>query len=351
MTNIHNEKFDERVQYIELHPTNNCIFKCPWCTYLQFRGRKRETLEIELIDRVLQLNPKFVLFCGGGDPSSYVIHVNRERFDLADLICHVRSNVQDVQIQIGTHAGFKKLPPALLSCFASAFHVGISLDAAYEASRGPIPSQTNWDSAAFQRTLQNISRIVTARTEEGKSTYLCSTFTTENWVNLFIKAWALYEKLATDSKDPNALKVTFGCTSIADDTRPHDPYYPSRLGSSDKNNWALLRRLIRDSEPEFSKFIGKHTQLYKPPKDKTPAYGIAHCGMVQNYVLAAADGNYYPCCVMAARRSCSLGKIADCNPTTLAENRYKFHKNGTPPMCAEGCRVKHHTLMGKKAWV
>ncbi|MCK5057843.1 MAG: radical SAM protein [Candidatus Aminicenantes bacterium] len=343
-------KFDEKVKYIELHPTNNCIFKCPWCTYLQFRERERETLDINIINKVIDLEPKFLLFCGGGDPSSYSTHLNGKRFGLAELISHIISILPEVKIQIGTHAGFPKRDANLLNCLVNADHVGISLDAAYEASRGPSPGHNNWDTEAFKRTLQNISQIVVARTEKKTSTYICSTFTKENWVNLFRIAQALFEKLKSETEDPSNLKVKFGCTSVADDSRSYDPYYPSRLGDSEKNNWGLLRRLIRNLNLDFSKFIGKKTNLYKPTKDKTTAYGITHCGMVENYVLAAADGHYYPCCVMAARRSCSLGNIADLDPHTLAEKRYQFYTNGTPPLCADGCRVRDHTLMGGKAW-
>ena len=344
------EDFGESVPYIELHPTNNCIFQCPWCTYLQFQGREHQTLDITLIDQVLALQPKFVMLCGGGDPSSYSTRVNDAPFRLCELLDHIRGIAPGAKLQIGTHAGFPDIPTDLLERFANAYHVGISLDAAYEASRGPRPGRANWDANSFRRSLQNIAKIVVARTEKGKSTYVSSTFTTENWVHLFRMARALFQELRATTEEPNALKVKFGCTSIADDSQPHDPYYPSRLGSSDKNNWALVRRLVRDLEPEFFAFIRDHTSLYKPVEDKTPTYGVFHCGMVKKYVLAAADGNYYPCCVMAARRSCSLGAIAECDPTSLAEKRQEFRENGTPSICADGCRIKKHTLMGKKAW-
>lgn len=342
----------ESLPYVELHPTNNCIFRCPWCTYLQFKDRERETLPLNSINHVLDLNPNFVLICGGGDPTSYSADWDGTRVDLAGLLAHIRKRLPNSKIQVGTHAGCKTLSRDLLKQLTEASHIGISLGAGYEASRGPSPGHANWDSGAFDRTLENIATIVQRRSEKGATTYVSSTFTRDNWTNLFVLAQALFEKLRQhpNGVHPCDLRVKFGATSIADDLRPHDPYYPSRLTPSDRHNWSLILQLAERLDSDFSKFLRTRTSLRKAPEDRIPSYGITRCGMVQNYVLAAADGHYYPCCVMAARRTCSLGTIADMTPAALARSRQEFRDSGTPPVCAEGCRVKSHTLMGGKAW-
>jgi len=93
--------FGDEVSYVELHPTNSCIFSCPWCTYRpsqkveRYRpcqGHERETLGIDLVDRVLDLNPKRLLLCGGGDPTSYSTRQGDTRFQLSELAKHVEAN-------------------------------------------------------------------------------------------------------------------------------------------------------------------------------------------------------------------------------------------------------------------
>ena len=339
--------FAERVPYIELHPTNNCIFHCPYCTYGQFDNRRGKSLSKVQIDQVLDLRPEFVLICGGGDPTSFSITQDGTRFRLPELRAHMRRSLKGVKIMIGTHAGFGAEATEITNCLTMVSRVGISLNASFDASQ---PDARHRDPDAFERALTNIAEIVLGRSHKGKSTYVGSTFTAQNWHNLFTIAKALFDKLAARGVDPCAVRVKFGATLIADDTRPADPYYASLLSNAEKSEWRSHYQRLNNESETFARFIADRTVLSAPPKYKRPAKGVKRCGMVEQYVLAAADGQYYPCCVMAAKGECSLGAISDTDVNQLAANRREFYLHGTPRICAEGCRIRNHTLMGKKAW-
>ncbi len=333
------------VRFVEVHPTNKCRFRCSFCTYLQWQGRDRRDLSEDEIEKVLDLKPAYVLICGGGDPTSY----SQSAGGLPGLLERIAAKCPTATQHVGTHGGCKPLSPGLLESLADVSRLGISLGASYEASTGPRPGSSVWDKGALDRTLDNIAKIVGARTEKGgKSTCVSSTFTNESWAQVFVLGRMLFGKIKDSGYEPNECGLSFICTSIADDSRPSDPYWPSRLTPADRRNWESVCRLIGESDPDFERFRRARRSLCQAPEDKTPDFGIRHCPMVLHYVLAAADGYYYPCCVMAARRSCQLGEISSTDPARLAQNRKEFHEDGTPPMCADGCRVWTHTLMGKK---
>lgn len=337
-------QFCNEVPYVELHPTNNCIFECPWCTYLQFKERQRETLCLNDVRKVMELKPSSLIVCGGGDPTSYLVQ-NEGGAKLADLLALIRSHDPRPKVIVGTHGGFSEtMANNLVPVLSKVFHVGVSLDASYEATR------SGRDPGAFERALNNVTSIVVERTEREKETYVSSVFTRDNWVGLFLVARSLFDRLSESGKGPCKLKITFGPTSIADDSRTDDPYYQSRLEDAEKSGWMDRLRLISRQDDSFAEFLQERTKLSKAPKYRVPAFGVKHCGMVKNYVLAAADGYYYPCCVMAAKRSCRLGKISETSPEALSRKRQEFFETGTPPLCADGCRIKDHTLMGGKAW-
>lgn len=340
-----NVEFTERVPYVELHPTNNCIFHCTYCTYKN--NQRGTSLSKAQVDQVLGLKPRFILICGGGDPTSYSVAHDGARFHLPELRAHVLRRLKGVKTLIGTHAGFKTAATEITSCLVRASRVGISLNASYDASQ---PNANRRDRGAFERALTNTVDILLQRSRDRKSTYVSSTFTTENWRDLFTIARELFEELTARGADPPRVKLKFGCTLIADDARPDDPYHASMLSDGDKSAWRAHFHRVSQEWPNFGKFIEDRTTLSAPPKYKRPAKGEKQCGMVKQYVLAAADGNYYPCCVMAARGECSLGAISNTDAAQLTDSRREFYLHGTPTICAEGCRVKNHTLMGQKAW-
>jgi len=327
-------QFSEEIEYLEIHPTNMCIFKCPWCTYLQFGSRQGQSLNMDSINKALKLNPEFILICGGGDPTTYNVNNN----NLSDLVNHINTVQNNPNILIGTHGAFDVSNKHLFSTLVNVPRIGISLDASYEATR------TGRDRNAMKRAIDNTTGIVKQRSKVNKRTYISFTFTKDNWMKLFEIAWLLFNQI-------NSYKFKFNYTMIADDNCPHDPYYPSRLQPSDRINWYLFLDLLDLLNPDFSCFIKEHTRLSKIPEDKNPAFGVKRCGMVNKYVLAAADGYYYPCCVMAAKQTCRLGQISATTPRDLKNRREDFYYNKTPAICREGCRVRDFTLMGSKAWV
>jgi len=167
----------------------------------------------------------------------------------------------------------------------------------------------------------------------------------ENLDDLLVIAQDLFDHIG---EFPNLSEKKFYFFSLAcADDNASDVYHESNLTQVQSDRYReQIDALMQSGSSDFRRFIESHTKIDAPLTRKKTSKET-HCGMAANYVLVAADGNLYPCCVAAAKGEAILGSI-DMNADELYARRKSFWEHAPAEFC-QWCRIKN-TYMGKRAW-
>lgn len=329
--------FDEQVRFIEVHPTNECRdCNCGWCTY---RNADRSLhLPFECLDSLAALHPEEILLAGGGEVCDY----EDGGRTLNDFILRLRELLPSVRIRMVTNG--TKMPAGRWP--AELCEVSISLDAAnarqYSAYKG---------SQKFSVVLRNIARYLTKTAIlKVRVTMIYDRARLGGAIALAERLRKLLRKLQRSKRlsSTRAEAFRFMLFPQADDSSPDHPYEATQLTPSDKARWLSRMNEIRNKRPSLSKFIDEHTNVATQPLANLVTPPVKRCPSVTDYVLLAADGNYYPCFASCAEfQEASLGP-GNQSPSSLLKKRDQIFRN-PPARCRKGCRPGC-TFYGRRAF-
>lgn len=320
------------IPYIELHLTNRCnvMPACPWCTYTDVD--REAILPMESLAAFLQaVKPSFLLLAGGGEPTVY--HYKGKGF--GDVVKYIRGAIEGLSIKLVTNGvSMAQLEEISID------EVGVSLDPSYYygISVGrPKRDKLYWRLLESLRLLLSKSAVPRVMAS--------FVYRKDHLNDLLMVAQDLF---ACIGKLPSltAKRFCFLPRACADDTIS-DVYHGSNLTETESKRYReRMDALIQASNSDLRVFLKSHTRIESPLTRKETTR-VAQCGMVANYVLVAADGHLYPCCVAAAKGQASLGPI-DTKPDELYARRKSFWDHAPADFC-KWCRIKN-TLMGSRAW-
>jgi starch synthase len=296
------ELLTDTVALIEVHPTNVCNLNCKGCSYESCHNRERLPFDVS-IKRIAELQPAEVRIVGGGEPTLYK-DGNR---GFSEFIGKLRGALPKAKLTLTTNGTF--IPNG--DWIREFEWIRISL---HGASAEGYANFTGKD--FFNMVWANIFDfyLMNANAREIQVSLVYDTANFKEIIGLIRKIWGKFESLRKGNGYIRArLKIVL--RPCADDSSPFDPYHNSRLPQFLLMEYKDKLEEFKSNDPEFWKFVcDQANDMLTIPFSGRKAEPVAKCNLVKDYVLMAADGIFYPCCVMAAcQRDFNLGFISQGN--------------------------------------
>jgi len=322
------------VYFLELHPTNQCNLRCKDC----IAGKRDHAFvfPFDQLKNVGTLKPSEVLVIGGGEPTIY----RDGQHNFNDYILKLAAVAPQANIGLGTNGVYvpkgdwtKKIK-----------WVSISL---HGTSQDRFLGFTGRDK--FDQVWHNIFQEYALKSpiEEIKISFVYTKENLKEVLPLLEKirsAWTAVE--AELAKKGIKKRFWFYLQAEAVDHGPDRPFAILNLDDESKRMWADAVEKMRIENPPLWAFIQEHCPwISGGPLKERKSEPAKLCYMVTNYLLIAASGLIYPCCVMpASAPRTNLGHITQ-SLEELLRRRMKF-MFALPKRCRIGCHIGN-TLSGQ----
>jgi hypothetical protein len=262
-------------------------------------------------------------------------------FSLPDVIARLRALLPRTELILGTNG--ISIPAGEWQKELSSVRVGLH-------SYSDKAFRENSD-VFLRKAWRSIWRYYTGAIGEIWITFKYDRASIKDIFSLAERVWFERERLCRENKRLYKKELGIKIAPIADDSRPEDPFHTSKPTPQTQKEWADMCRELKHSDTLFGAYLRKledgfidagfslpeafHMECLPEPSSR-PA---GKCWPVSNYVLAAADGSYYPCPAEAARANGrrSVG-TPDCSPDEVLRRRKDAFERPCGA-CLKGCRM------------
>jgi MoaA/NifB/PqqE/SkfB family radical SAM enzyme/adenine/guanine phosphoribosyltransferase-like PRPP-binding protein len=322
------------VYFLELHPTNQCNLRCKDC----IAGKRDHAFvfPFDQLEKVGALKPSEILVIGGGEPTIY----RDGKHNFNDYILKLAAVAPQANIGLGTNGVY--VPKG--DWTNKIKWVSVSL---HGTSQDRFLGFTGRDK--FDQVWRNIFQEYALKSpiEEIKISFVYTKENLKEVLPLLEKireAWTAVE--AELAKKGIKKRFWFYLQAEAVDHGPDRPFAILNLDDESKRIWTDAVEKMHIEKPLLWAFIQEHCPwISAGPLKERKSEPVKLCYMVTNYLLIAASGLIYPCCVMpASAPQTNLGHITQ-SLEALLRRRMKF-MFALPKRCRIGCHIGN-TLSGK----
>ena len=321
------------VYFLELHPSNRCNLNCKDC--IAGKRHKGSEFPFAQLDKVGALKPSELLVIGGGEPTLY----RESGHDFNDFILKLAEVAPQADIGLGTNGVL--VPPG--DWIQKIKWVSISL---HGVNREDFKQFTSQDK--FDAVWNNIFNVYALQSliKDIKVSFVYNGDNFHEILPLLEKIRLAWEDVDQKLKAKGVEKnFWFFLQAEATDEGPDKPFSIMSLSPEKKHEWAEAMNKLPVENPALWAFIKKHAPYIAAgplrERQKEPA---KMCWIVSNYLLLAATGKIYPCCLMpASAPENHLGDIAQ-PLEELLKNRQMLMW-APPKRCRLDCHIRG-TLSG-----
>lgn len=363
-------RMKSHVASIELHLTNRCnIAKRPpcvhTCTYNALHS-VADTLPFEYMYQVARLQPTFLFFAGGGEPTLY----RDGSKDFVAAVSKLRELIPTATFVLSTNGVY--IPRGMWQDQFAAIRIGLhGFD-----PRKPVGLQPSH----AQKTWSNIWRYLDSGVGEVVVNYLITRESATLAVDLAERIWVEWDRrygtvigeASSDGLESQHSKYDLNNNEcgrknatlrlrlqyLADDSRPGHQYWKSEPDDQTQVEWAKRIRASIDSDRPFGTVL-RHITLgmtipgfslseeFRMMELKTHTLSKGNrCLPATDFVLLGASGKLYPCCAMAATEWYSYGSVRQ-SLESLSRKRQRLAEGYVvSEYCSNGCRF-NYTFVGR----
>jgi len=298
--------FDIRINVIEIHLTDICDLKCSYCSYRSGNNKKRDSLQYQVIEKIIELKPRAIVLAGGGEPvlykdGDYNIHAVIDKL-----------HKQSIAVGLITNGGREIRTDALNKLS----WLRVSLDAI-----GEIPFHS-LKKGSFSKRLSFLKKAIRSDCSHIGIGFL---YHNDNISEMISVCEYIYYTL----KDKR-INIQFRPTcKIQSCNCPSGNYSSDNVLTSNKEKWWERKVLALSSELNLLKYKneGLHSfiinqtnflSILNPDFSERKA-PFSSCYFSLARWIIRADGNIYPCVMKATNAGKAIGNINDDSPSKIKE--------------------------------
>jgi len=338
-------EWKESIDKIELHITNNCNLSkenccsCS-CTYKDLHTSKF-IFPFKSLGDIAKFNPKLVYLSGGGEPTTYMDEEN----NFSNVILRLRELLPTTEFILGTNG--TNIPKGNWIKELSSVRIGLH-GYTEDGFKKQQPKH-------LMRTWDNIWHYFTSELGELWVTFRYDNTNYLQCFSLIERLWERREELCKLNPSLYKTELWVKMLPLADDSKPEDPFHLSNLSFKDQVKWSMKCYKFMHGKTPFAQYYQKcidgfiDTGFIMPQEFLTgqlpvnTTKPVKKCLPVTNYLLIAADGNFYPC---AQQLGQGKGILLPCSSSVdeVLQKRREHYENNTK-QC--NCRL-HNAFMIKQ---
>lgn len=306
------------INVVEIHPTDICDLHCRYCSYKN--QQNRESLNLSALRNLLKLKPKAVVIAGGGEPTLY----SNDGINLNDVVDFLFAN--NVAVGLITN-GSRKLNASTLDKLS---WLRVSLDAITEEDffalkQGKLSIRTKFLQAAVASKCQHVG-----------IGYLYGDHNIANLLTVCRDVFRDFNRHVNIQFRPICRIQSCHC--------PSQNYANDKLFTSDRESFWLDRieklhqQLLKTAreDQDLYNFVINNTNLSNVLVNvEEKSLRFNHCYSTLARWLIRADGNIYPCVMMATNAGLPIGNLSSLAVEEINYN-LKGYYNFAPGFC-KGC--------------
>ncbi|EMS72001.1 radical SAM protein [Ruminiclostridium cellobioparum] len=333
-------KFVHEIGVIELHPTDRCDLQCFYCTYgsnnrMHTNNSTVQDFPYEMLEKVNRVNPKAIVFAGGGEPLIY----NYKGKTFEDIVYYFKKSLPDTKLGLITNG--TKIPSQ--DCIKELDWVRVSVDAldkdTFSALKGGV----------FEKRLQTIFQYALSPVQNIGIGFLYNRFNYKQ-IPYFIKE--IYDIVMGELGEDYLRKINIQfrpTCPIESCMCPSDNYRDAILMTPDKQEWwkemsqyiiTTIKTLSKYKKME--RFVREQTNVYEITKEKKEhSLDFNHCYVAMLRWTIRANGDIYPCVIKASNQNAIMGNLFTSSLKELFSMEQKIYTL-QPEYCTgpdECCRI------------
>jgi len=321
-----NEHFP--IGHMEFHPSDVCNLSCQGCTY----GQGVEGLQppqivfpFEHLDKLAALNPRSLLFSGGGEPTLY----KDKGHNLGDVVKRIHELVPDTSLALITNGTF--IPDRDWTEHLK--WVRVSIDAAtpetYQAFRGK---------PFFERVMRNLLRYLNTSISAVGGTFLYSKANIQEYVE-FVRYF--YGK-AKEEQLYNLSRLNLSYRPLRQNPNDTGREFPEAITNEDiRRTINKIVEYARES-PEVEQFLREQTNVEAVlGGNLQPPMPFERCYYAQIFHIVRANGDIRPCFVRVLEPDFVIGNIITDPLSAISLNVLYIGARRKQYCDSEGCRQSH----------
>ena len=306
---------------VELHITDRCDLRCPYCTYSSRNGAR---FPYEDLPKIVQLQPRALVIAGGGEPSLY----NVEEHTTEHVLIRLRELLPKTKFGFITNgAAFPGNKAASVLDW-----VRISLDANSSETH---QKQKNSNSFSYESRIAVLNLWASSGVKNVGIGYLLNTSSLDAAAD-FTKAMFDLTRLMPSGQD--RINVQFRLTCRIQSCSCPSPNYADEdhLQSPDlteawKNELLSQKEKVLSlmkEDSEFNRFVKMQTNFLdlSLSTPNSPVADFDKCRVSLLRCLVRADGSIFPCVIKATSGAASAGNILTDDARTIASGLGSFYR-------------------------
>lgn len=296
---------------IEFHPTDNCNLKCTYCTYANSKNTNNH-FPFDKLDNILKLEPKGIVFAGGGEPTTY--KDGKKNFN--DLIKYL--SLKSPNLELGLITNGVRFPKG--DWFNKLSWIRLSIDY-HDPYRFNKVKGGN-----LNLVFNNLLRYLKSSIKHVGVGFLVNKNTISS-TNKFIKK--IYDfvinNLGEEYVKKLNIQIRYSC-KIESCNCPSKNYEKLKnLTPNLSSSWqkkVLKERRVFDklNDRKFITFLKSNTNLFEfdnMPKPKE--FDKCYLSLIRGIIRA--DGTIYPCVIKASNKEDLIGNIILNDLKTIEERQ------------------------------
>lgn len=326
-----NEHFP--IGHMEFHPSDICNLSCQGCTYGQgIEGLQPQKIvfPFEHLDKLVALNPRSLLFSGGGEPTLY----KDKGHNLGDLVERVYELMPDTLLGLITNGTF--LPNG--NWIKHLTWVRVSVDAAtpetYKAFRGK---------PFFNIVVNNVLRYLDAISPKDMSSPIGATFLYSK-VNIgeYVEFVRYFLGNVQEQQPHNLSRLNLSYRPLRQNPNDTGREFPEAISDEDiKRTVHKIVEYAKES-PVVERFLREQTNVEAVlGGNLQPAMLFERCYYAQIFHIVRANGDVRPCFVRVLEPDFVLGNMITDSFSTISLNVLYIGARRKQYCDNEGCRQCH----------